>query len=231
VIANLDRLCDDFGLDTIEMGATIGVAMEAGLAKFGDGQAAINLLKEVGKGTGLGLSTVYGIVKQSGGSLWVYSEVGKGTTFKIYLPRSERESEEYHRGAILSKPRGGTETILLAEDEETLRNVLREVLEMKGYRVLTADNGRTAIQLCEQHQGLIHLLLTDVVMPALGGQALGERLLKVQPGMRVLYMSGHPDDATTHLDDQDMQAHFIEKPFSIGALAQKVREVLDSAAR
>jgi len=187
--------------------------------------------KEVGKGTGLGLSTVYGIVKQSGGSIWVYSEMGKGTTFKVYLPRIDEEPQEYHRGTEEREIARGTETILLVEDEEMLRRLAREVLEMKGYRVLEAANGGEAIRLCEEYRGRIHLLLTDVVMPEMSGRALADQLLQARPDLLVLYMSGYTADAIVNHGVVDEGTLLIQKPFTPGALAQMVREVLESAGK
>ena len=185
--------------------------------------------KELGKGTGLGLSTVYGIVKQSGGNIWVYSEVGHGTTFKVYLPRVGGEAREYKRSAEVEESVEGAETILLAEDEEVVRKLTVQVLEMYGYEVLEASNGGSALLLCERHQGPIHLLVTDVIMPEMSGRELADRLAQLRPEMRVLYMSGYTDNAIVHQGVLDEGANFIEKPFSPDALARKVREVLDLA--
>ena len=184
--------------------------------------------KEAGKGTGLGLSTVYGIVKQSGGSIWVYSEVGRGTTFKIYLPRVDEGAEEYKRGAGTEETLQGAETILLAEDEEMVRKLARQVLEMYGYRVLEAANGGAALLICERHNEPIHLLITDVIMPEMSGRELADRLAQLRPAMKVLYMSGYTDDAIVHQGVLDEEANFIQKPFPTDALARKVREVLDA---
>ncbi|HYJ46250.1 MAG TPA: PAS domain S-box protein, partial [Pyrinomonadaceae bacterium] len=185
--------------------------------------------KEVGKGTGLGLSTVYGIIKQTGGNIWVYSEPGRGTTFKIYLPRVDERAEEVGHNSTAELALG-TETILLAEDEELVRHLAREVLEMHGYNVLEAANGGAAFLICERHQGPIHMLLTDVVMPEMGGGELAKRLASIRPEMRVLYMSGYTDNAIVHHGVLDEGANFIQKPFSADALAQKVREILDAPA-
>jgi two-component system, cell cycle sensor histidine kinase and response regulator CckA len=184
--------------------------------------------KEVGKGTGLGLSTVYGIVKQSGGNIWVYSEVGRGTTFKIYLPRVDEGAEEYKRSAEAEGAVRGAETVLLTEDEEIVRKLARQVLELYGYRVLEAANGGTALLICERHAGPIHLLITDVVMPEMSGRELADRLAGLRPEMKVLYMSGYTDNAIVHHGVLDESANFIQKPFSTDALARKVREVLDA---
>jgi two-component system cell cycle sensor histidine kinase/response regulator CckA len=185
--------------------------------------------KEAGKGTGLGLSTVYGIVKQSGGTIWVYSEVGRGTTFKVYLPRVDDGPQEYARGSESEEGLHGTETILLAEDEELVRKLAREVLEMFGYKVLEASNGGAALLICERHEGEIHLLLTDVVMPEMSGRELADRLAKLRPEMHVLYMSGYTDNAVVHQGVLDAGTDFIQKPFAPEALASKIRKVLDRA--
>jgi two-component system cell cycle sensor histidine kinase/response regulator CckA len=182
--------------------------------------------KGAGKGTGLGLSTVYGIVKQSGGNIWVYSEVGRGTTFKIYLPRVDEGAQADEPSAVAEEGLEGTETILLAEDEQVVRDLAREVLEMYGYRVLVAADGDAALSTCERHAGPIHLLVTDVVMPTAGGPELSRRLRQSRPEMRVLFMSGYTDDAIVHHGVLDDGVNFIQKPFEPEALARKVREVL-----
>ena len=183
--------------------------------------------KELGKGTGLGLSTVYGIVKQSGGNIWVYSEVGRGTTFKIYLPRVDDLAEEYRKTIEDAKPGKGTETILLVEDEAMLRKLACQTLKSNGYRILEASNGDEAIAISSQYQGEIELLLTDVIMPGMNGRELSTRLLETRPNLRVLFMSGYTDDAIVHQGVLDESANFIQKPFSPDSLAQKVRAVLD----
>ena len=183
--------------------------------------------KEVGKGTGLGLSTVYGIVKQSGGNIWVYSEIGRGTTFKIYLPRVADGAEEYQRPTDEFKTAEGTETILLVEDEEMLRKLARQTLAGYGYRILEAEDGDEATVLSAQHEGAIQLLLTDVIMPGMNGRELANRLLETRPTLRVLFMSGYTDDAIVHQHALESSANFIQKPFSPDSLAQKVRKVLD----
>jgi two-component system cell cycle sensor histidine kinase/response regulator CckA len=182
--------------------------------------------KEVGKGTGLGLSTVYGIVKQSGGNIWVYSEIGRGTTFRVHLPCVDEGAQRYKRTTETEEDIQGTETILLAEDEEMVRKLAREVLEMYGYQVLEAVDGDAALLICEQHKQAIHLLITDVIMPGMSGRGLADRLLQVRPEMKVLYMSGYTDDAIVHQGVLDEGTNFIQKPFSTNDLARKVREVL-----
>jgi PAS domain S-box-containing protein len=185
--------------------------------------------KEIGKGTGLGLSTVYGIVKQSGGDVWVYTEVGQGTTFKVYLPRIDEGVKEYRRIVEDEDSLQGTETILLAEDEEMVRKLSARVLEMYGYKVLEAANGGMAFLICERHQEKIDLLLTDVIMPEMSGRELADRLSPLRPEMKVLFMSGYTDDAIVHQGVLDEDENFIQKPFAPSALAQKVREVLDKS--
>ncbi|MBA2734763.1 MAG: response regulator [Acidobacteria bacterium] len=182
--------------------------------------------KEQGKGTGLGLSTVYGIVKQSGGNIWAYSEVGVGTTFKIYLPLVNEQVSEPEPDAARPEKVVGTETILLAEDEEMVRNLARESLKMHGYTVLTAANAGEALLICQQHVGTIHLLMTDVVMPRMSGKELAEQLLRLRPETRVLYMSGYAADAIVHHGILDKDIAFIGKPFTPDALVLKVVEVL-----
>ncbi|MDX6694372.1 MAG: hypothetical protein QOF02_1975 [Blastocatellia bacterium] len=183
--------------------------------------------KEVGKGTGLGLSTVYGIVKQSGGSIWVYSEVGRGTTFKIYLPCVDSPAEEFKTSPAETKAQLGTETVLLVEDEEMVREMTREILQESGYRVIEAKHGHEALLVAEQHNGPIHLMLSDVVMPQMSGRELAEQLSPLRREMKVLYMSGYTDDAIVHHGVLDEGMAFIEKPFTPNALTRKLREVLN----
>jgi len=183
--------------------------------------------KEMGKGTGLGLSTVYGIVKQSGGNIWVYSEPGQGTTFKIYLPRVDEPLEERKEEVIREVPKGD-ETILVVEDEETVRKLAVRLLKRQGYKVLEAPDGGQAFILCEKYQGPIHLILSDVVMPGMSGRELVERLQKIHPEAKSLYMSGYTDNVILHHGILEKGFEFISKPFTRESLARKVREVLDS---
>jgi CheY-like chemotaxis protein len=183
--------------------------------------------KAPGKGTGLGLSTVYGIVKQSGGNIEVYSEPGRGTTFKVYLPRVEDAAEAIE--VIRPAPGGGTESILLVEDEREVRALALEVLEGYGYTVFEARDVADAMLIAERHTGPIHLLVTDVVMPQMSGRALAERLAPLRPEMKVLFMSGYTANAIVHHGRLDSGVSFVQKPFTPDALARKVREVLDAA--
>ncbi len=184
--------------------------------------------KEVGKGTGLGLSTVYGIVKQSGGNIWVYSEPDRGTAFKVYLPCVDSPAEEVKVSTAENKLQIGTETVLLVEDEEMVRNMTREILQESGYQVLEARHGHEALLVAEQYNGPIHLMLSDVVMPQISGRELAEQLAPLRREMKVLYMSGYTDDAIVHHGVLDAGMAFIEKPFTPNALALKLREVLNT---
>ncbi len=184
--------------------------------------------KEQGKGTGLGLSMVYGIIKQHGGHIWVYSEPDQGCTFKICLPVAT-ESEQMPDSSA-THPSGmskGTETILLVEDNDAVRKMTCQALERYHYRVITAENGEQGLEYIKRHQEPIHLLLTDVVMPGINGRELYERLIAIRPEVKVLYMSGYTDDVIAHRGVLNAGVSFIPKPFSINALATKVRDVLD----
>ncbi len=185
--------------------------------------------KASGKGTGLGLATVFGVVKQSGGTILVQSELGKGTTFRAYFPAAEGSAPP-RRSSFPPEPRGlrGSETILLVEDEPLVRALACTILRKRGYDVLEAESASDALLQCEQHPGPIHLLLTDVVMPRMSGRQLGERILTLRPEIKVLYMSGYTDDAVMRNGILDSTLRFIQKPITPDALAHKVRDVLDS---
>ena len=186
--------------------------------------------KERGKGTGLGLATVYGVVKQSGGYVWVESALGKGTAFQIYLPRIEELVSVPEPVAPIVEAFRGAETILLVEDADALRKLTHMLLEQHGYHVLVAANGAAALQLVEQKPERIDLLLTDVIMPGLNGRALAERLEILQPSLKVLYMSGYTDDAIVNHGVLESGTQLLHKPFSEESLIRKVREVLDADA-
>ncbi len=184
------------------------------------------------KGTGLGLSTVYGIVKQSEGYIWLYSEAGKGTSFKIYLPRFSATGETLATQPALAadaeQPSPGHETILLVEDEENLRRLARQSLETQGYRVIDAPDGAAAIRISQAHKGPIHLLLTDVIMPGMNGRELANQLSPTRPEMRVLYMSGYTENHIGHNGTLDEGVTLLQKPFTLPALKATVREALDT---
>ncbi len=184
--------------------------------------------KEKGKGTGLGLATVYGVVKQSGGYVWVYSEPGRGTSFKIYLPRIEETAVPAGRDGKgeMQIPERGSETILLVEDEKGVRELAREYLASSGYTVIEAEDGHTALELAAMHVGPIHLLLTDVVMPGISGRELAERVSQIRPGIKIIYMSGYTDQAVVHHGILRNDAVLLQKPFTLMTLAGKLREML-----
>jgi len=187
--------------------------------------------KQKGKGAGLGLSTVYGIVKQNGGFIWVYSEPGQGTTFKIYFPRAEKEVEKSVPGEKEpSDELVGSETILFVDDDDMVRNIGVKTLQMRGYKVLEARSPKEALDISARYQGPIHLLLTDVVMPEMDGAKLVTRLETQRPEMIVLYMSGYTDNAILHRGVLPKGTKFLQKPFAPESLARKVRDVLDGSA-
>ncbi|HWY20583.1 MAG TPA: ATP-binding protein [Candidatus Acidoferrum sp.] len=183
------------------------------------------------KGTGLGLSTVYGIVKQSGGYIWVSSETGKGTTFKVYLPRVAELAQtaaQVTAPAESVAPEPGTETVLLVEDEANLRYLARQFLEKQGYRVIDAADGAVAMQIAVAHEGVIHLLLTDVIMPGMNGRELAQHISEIRPNVKVLYMSGYTENVIGRNGTLDAGVRLLQKPFTLRDLKSKVREVLDS---
>ncbi|HZD54701.1 MAG TPA: ATP-binding protein, partial [Candidatus Aquicultoraceae bacterium] len=187
--------------------------------------------KEQGKGTGLGLSTVYGIVKQSDGYIWVYSEIGEGTTIKVYLPQAEEPvAETPSPGKPAHSGEKGWETLLLAEDEDLVRELARTILVEKGYRILEARNGREAVGIALRHEGPIHMLVTDVVMPQMSGRELARRMERIRPGIRVLYMSGYTENAIVHHGVLDSGTAFVQKPFRIETFLRTVREELDRSS-
>jgi two-component system, cell cycle sensor histidine kinase and response regulator CckA len=181
--------------------------------------------KEVGSGTGLGLSTVYGIVKQSGGYVLVQSEPQHGTAFHIYLPRAEGVAEK-HAPTVAPAALGGTETVLLVEDEDSVRQLVRDTLAAKGYQVVEAENGETGMAAAARHQGRIDLIITDVVMPGMGGRELVKQLAILRPETRVLYLSGYTEDSILSEGTIERGAAFLQKPFTLQNLSRKVREVL-----
>ncbi len=203
----------------------------------GQGIAAIHLphifepfytTKEAGKGTGLGLATVYGIVKQNGGFVWVYSEPGLGTTFKVYLPMVQSASGEVRITKPTEDSPGGCETVLLVEDEASVRQASRQFLTQSGYTVLEASDGEDALRVSREHRGQIHLMVTDVVMPRMGGPKLAERLAEERPDMKVLFVSGYAENTVLQHGKIDVTTRFLQKPFSLKALARKIREILEA---
>jgi PAS domain S-box-containing protein len=184
--------------------------------------------KGIGKGTGLGLSTVYGIVKQNNGFIWVYSEPGQGSTFKVYLPKVKEDTEPEEKERISVEDLSGSETVLVVEDDDSLRALSQRVLQKYGYRVLEAENGEDALKVSKAYEGSIDLMITDVVMPRMGGKETAERLQPLYPHMKVLYMSGHTDDAMVHHGVLTGELNFLQKPFSLKGLTRKVRKILDT---
>jgi CheY-like chemotaxis protein len=186
--------------------------------------------KQAGKGTGLGLATVYGIVKQSGGFICVYSEPGLGTTFKIYLPSIRRKTSTTPACKTAEASPRGCETILLVEDEAAVRESTREFLTLSGYTVLEAANGEDALHIAREYLGPIHLMVTDVVMPHLGGAQLAEQLAAERPQMKVLFVSGYAESTILRHGVIDVGTRFLQKPFGLKILASKIREVLETKA-
>jgi two-component system cell cycle sensor histidine kinase/response regulator CckA len=185
--------------------------------------------KELGKGTGLGLSTVHGIVKQSGGHIWVYSEENQGAVFKIYLPRVRTAAQEVAvpQWGVADVP-CGDETILLVEDDDRVRDLARCILQDQGYTVLEARGGQEALTVSVHHPGPIHLLLADVMMPGMSGKALAEQLTRARPDLKVLFMSGYTDNTIAHHGVLETGVAFLQKPFGLSALTRTVRQVLDA---
>jgi signal transduction histidine kinase len=183
--------------------------------------------KERGKGTGLGLATVYGIVQQSGGHVAVYSEPGRGTTLKVYLPRTEQVETMLPTPVVPDVPHTGSETVVLVEDDSSLRAAIRDLLREGGYTVIAGSSPEASLAAAAAHAGPIHLLLTDLVMPQMSGREATARLRAVRPGVKVLYMSGYANAAAEHSGGLPEHEAFLQKPFSLGALLRKVREVLD----
>jgi CheY-like chemotaxis protein len=182
--------------------------------------------KEVGKGTGLGLATVYGIVKQHEGNIFVHSEVGRGTTFKIYFPLAHDEPEVAHPSEVAFKPESPSETIVVVEDNEMVREMVVAVLKEAGYGVVAAADPAACVAAIDQHQGPVHLLLTDVVLPGKSGRDLYDELAIRYPHLKVLYMSGYSDNIIAHSGVLEQGTHFIEKPFSIQGLRNKIRQAI-----
>jgi CheY-like chemotaxis protein len=182
--------------------------------------------KERGKGTGLGLSMVYGIIKQSGGFIRVASELGKGTAIMVYLPRTEERCVP-DKEAFPAESLRGEETVLVVEDEDSIRKLAVEVLEQHGYTVLSADDGEKALRIAAAHKGEIGLLLADVIMPRMGGRELYERLRKLRPGIKVLYVSGYTDDSIVRQRMLDPGIAFLQKPYTPKSLARKLKDVLN----
>ncbi|HEY6265575.1 MAG TPA: ATP-binding protein [Candidatus Acidoferrum sp.] len=183
--------------------------------------------KELGKGTGLGLASVYGIVKQSGGFIWVYSEPGQGTTIKVYLPRVDNSPTPLPFENSSTEARRGSETVLLVENAESLRTLAKEFLKNSGYAVLDAENGKEALRIASAFAGTIHLVLTDVIMPGMGGKQLAEQLTSLRPATRVLFMSGYSNDGIVQSGILTSEAPLLEKPFTREILLRRVRQVLD----
>jgi CheY-like chemotaxis protein len=182
--------------------------------------------KEKGKGTGLGLATVYGIVKQTGGDIWVYSEPGQGTTFKLYFPRVLEPLSESSGADPSATRRSGGETVLVVEDEQAVRDLTVRILQQLGYTILTASSGAQALEISAAHEGHIDLLLTDVVMPNMSGRQLADQILESRPDTRILFLSGYTENTVVHHGVLDAGVDFLPKPFSRENLSRKLREVL-----
>jgi len=183
--------------------------------------------KEQGKGTGLGLATVFGIVRQHQGNIWVYTEPGKGTTFKIYLPQPDEMAQPLATDITKSTSLYGTETVMVVEDESMVRKLACETLEAYGYNVIEVESPDNGLHIASTYEGAIQLLLTDVIMPGMNGRELYEKLAVVQPDLKVLYMSGYTDNVIVHHGVLDEGVNFLQKPFTVRGLSQRVRRVLD----
>jgi two-component system cell cycle sensor histidine kinase/response regulator CckA len=187
--------------------------------------------KELGKGTGLGLSMVYGIVKQSGGYIWVHSATGKGSSFRVYLPRVFEHEPEHAPSFPASQKTAGKETILLVEDDPLVRGLALEILKSRGYSVLVAERPDAAIEICRQHAGKIDLVLTDVIMPGMNGKEMVDEIVAMRPEVGVLFMSGYADAVVLRNGNTGKGTAFLQKPFSPTVLGRKVREMLDELER
>jgi two-component system cell cycle sensor histidine kinase/response regulator CckA len=221
----------------VHTGATTGPHVMVAVSDTGAGMDAKTMAhifepffttKERGHGTGLGLATVYGIVKQSGGSIWAYSEPGQGATFKVYLPRGGEAVAQAGQAMKDAKSTRGSETVLVVEDEEGVRSLVCNTLAGQGYKVLESDGPMGAASTMQRHAKPIHMLLTDVVMPQMSGKELADRMSVHHPEARVLFMSGYTDDAVVRHGILEANTFFLQKPFTLNALVQKVREVLDA---
>jgi CheY-like chemotaxis protein len=188
--------------------------------------------KDPGKGTGLGLATVYGVVQQTGGWIWVSSELGLGTTFEIFFPRADEvpEPKPVKTSTGIKTSINGTETILLVEDQDGIRDMAAEFLRRSGYQILNAEDGTRAMEIAKQHNGDIHLLITDMSMPNMGGRELAAQLRQARPQTKVLFMSGHPDH-TSPTNNASTDAPVLQKPFALDELGQKIRALLDAEPR
>ncbi len=182
--------------------------------------------KSLGKGTGLGLATVYGIAKQNNGGIQVESIVGSGSTFRIYFPQSDERLADDAPATTVERSSNGKATILIVEDDAGIRELSAKILTRCGYHVLVAGGGEEALQICEQHDGVIHVLLSDVVMPGMNGPAVAEMLTKMRPGLKVVFMSGYTDDAIVRHGVMERGVPFLQKPFTPERLANKIVEVL-----